>query len=140
MRAKIMKLRNNDAAQLAGAHVLVVEDELLLLLELKSMLRDAGAEEVYLCRNVNDALACAESTKLTLAILDIRLGQESVTPVAHRLTNDGTPFMFYTGQTLTDPLFAELRACKIVSKPARPQIIIQALADLSHQNSEAAQC
>ena len=97
-------------------------------------------EEVYICRNVDEALACAESQKLTVAILDIRLGQKSVAPVARRLTNYGTPFMLYTGQTLTDPLFAEWRACKIVSKPARRQIIIQALADLSHQNSEAAQC
>jgi DNA-binding response OmpR family regulator len=125
-----MKRRNGDAVQLAGAHILVVEDEFLLLMELESILLRAGVENVYLCRNVKDALACAESQTLTLAILDVRLGPESVVPVARRLTNRATPFMFYTGHIVTDSVFAEWPACKILSKPARSQVIVQAAAGL----------
>jgi len=131
-----VKPRNNDAAQLAGAIVLLAEDELLLLLELESILRSAGAAEVHLCRNVKDALACAESQKLTAAILDIRLGQEFVTPVARVLEKCETPFMFYTGQTMTDPMFAEWGTRKIVLKPARSTIIIQVLTELIQQRPD----
>jgi DNA-binding response OmpR family regulator len=116
---------------------LVVEDEVLLLMELELVLRDAGAEKVYLCHNVNDALACAKSQKLTLAILDVRLGRQSVAPVAHRLTDQGTPFMFYTGQMMTDPMFAAWPGCKILAKPAPSRIIVQALVRLN-SSSEAA--
>jgi DNA-binding NtrC family response regulator len=125
--------RENDAAQLAGANILLAEDEFLLLLELESILRRAGAAKVYLCRNVKDALACAASQKLTAAILDIRLGQEFVTPVARVLAKCGTPFLFYTGQIMTDPMFAEWRTRKIVSKPARSKIILQVLTELIQQ-------
>jgi DNA-binding response OmpR family regulator len=123
---------DDNAPRLAGTHVLVVEDELLLALELETILKDSGAEKVYVCRNVDDAVACVESRKLTLAILDIRLGRESVAPVARRLTNCGTPFLFYTGQVATDPMFAEWPGCKIVKKPARSKVISNALVELIH--------
>ena len=41
---------------LRGARVLVVEDDALVLMELESILQDAGAETVACCRNVNDGL------------------------------------------------------------------------------------
>jgi DNA-binding NtrC family response regulator len=133
---QIVRPNGKVAFQLAGADVMLAEDELLLLLELESILRDAGAAEVHLCRNVKDALACAESHKLTVAILDMRLGQESVTPVAHMLAKSCTPFLFYTGQRKSDPMFAEWRTRKIVSKPASSKVIIQILADLIQQRRQ----
>jgi DNA-binding response OmpR family regulator len=121
-----VNLKHDNAPRFAGAKVLLAEDDLLLLLELEAIVRDAGAAEVHCCRNVKDALASAGHQRFTAAILDIRLGQESVKPVARALAQCGTPFMFYTGQTVTDPMYAEWRMRRIVAKPARSQVIVQA--------------
>jgi DNA-binding response OmpR family regulator len=116
--------------RLTGANLLVVEDELMLLLELESVLSDAGADKVLLARSTGDALLRAREEPLSAAILDIRIGPEVVTPVARVLAKRGVPFLFYTGQPLSDPALAEWRASKVLTKPSRPDIIVQAVAEL----------
>jgi DNA-binding response OmpR family regulator len=121
----------HDATQpLKGARVLVVEDDFLILTELEQVLSEAGAEVAGLCRTVEEALDLAKGDNLSAAILDIMLGRESVAPVARELDDGGIPFVFYSGQAETDPIRREWPGCKIFSKPARPQAIVNALADL----------
>ncbi|HKT17410.1 MAG TPA: hypothetical protein VJR47_05160 [Stellaceae bacterium] len=116
--------------KLAGTHLLVVEDELILLLELESVLCDAGADKVLLSRSTGDALTRLRDEKVSAAILDIRLGGEVVTPVARVLAERGVPFLFYTGQPLTDPALGEWRHRRVLTKPARPETIVKAVAEL----------
>lgn len=116
--------------RLTGANLLVVEDELMLLLELESVLVDAGADRVVLSRSTGDALLRARDEPLSAAILDIRIGPDVVTPVARALAKRGVPFLFYTGQPLSDPALDEWRASKVLSKPARPDAIVNAIAEL----------
>ena len=119
-----------DAAPALGdARILVVEDDFLISMELEAVLRDAGAEIVALCRTVDEALAVADGNEVTVAVLDVRLGREEVIPVARRLAERGTPFVFYTGQVNTDSLHAEWPSCKIIQKPAHPTAIIRALVE-----------
>lgn len=115
---------------LANARLLVVEDEILVLLELEAILREAGAEEIHLCRDVASALAHIAADHVTAAILDVRLGQEVVTPVARALAARDTPFLFYTGQIASDPLLKEWPKNRILPKPARALTIVDALAKL----------
>lgn len=115
---------------LNGAHVLVVEDEFIILMELQSVLTEAGAVVIGGCRSIDEALSLVDDEDLEVAILDIRLGKDTVAPVARELTRRGIPFIFYTGQVETDPIRAEWPDCKIVPKPARPQMIVAALAAL----------
>jgi len=119
---------DHDHTQLAGEHVLVVEDEVLVSLELESILEEAGAA-VELCRSTPAALDRLKTTPITSAILDVRLGSETVTPVAHRLAECGIPFMFYTGQSRSDPVLAEWPEHRIVTKPAASASIVRALAE-----------
>ncbi|MGH7032093.1 MAG: hypothetical protein ACREFL_00010 [Stellaceae bacterium] len=116
--------------RLTGANLLVVEDELMLLLELESVLCDAGADKVVLSRTTGDALSRAREEPLSAAILDVRVGPEVVTPVARALAQRGVPFLFYTGQPLSDPALDEWRASKVLTKPARPDTIVKAVAEL----------
>jgi DNA-binding response OmpR family regulator len=118
---------------LKGARVLVVEDDFFILMELESILAAAGAEVVGLCRSVTDALPLAEQDGLTAAVLDIQLEHETVAPVARKLCSRGVPFIFYTGQTETDPIREEWPDHKIVMKPAPPRSIIYALAELTRR-------
>ena len=114
--------------RLHGARVLVVEDDPLLLLELESILQDAGAEIVACCRNVKDGLMAVEKNGVAAAILDVRIGRTTIAPVARQLAERGTPFLFYTGQVENDPALAEWSDHVVLSKPARPATIVAAVA------------
>jgi len=119
----------SKATVLQGARVLIVEDDLLLLMELESILLEAGAEVAGSCRSVREGLAAADD-RVAAAILDVRVGRETIAPVARRLASRGTPFVFYTGQVQNDPELAEWPGCTVLSKPARPGTIVAALAEL----------
>jgi CheY-like chemotaxis protein len=113
---------------LAGKRVLVVEDEVLVALDLEAILNDAGAS-VEVCRTTQAALDRLTSAPITVAILDVRLGTDTVSLVADRLAERGIPFVFYTGQSASDPVLADWPDRTIVSKPARSASIVRALAE-----------
>lgn len=118
---------------LKGLSVLVVEDDFLVLSELEALLRDAGADCVLSCRTLGEAAAMLDGRKPAVAVLDVRIGQESVSPLARRLAAAGTPFLFYTGQIGGDRMLAEWRDRPVLSKPSSSQQIVSAVADLVHQ-------
>ncbi|SRR5579883_882636 len=115
---------------LRGARVLIVEDDILLLMELEMILQDAGAELAGCCRSVAEAVAVAARGGIEAAILDVRVGRETIAPVARELASHGTPFIFYTGQVEKDPELEEWHGCRILAKPARPAAIVAAIAEL----------
>ena len=114
---------------LAGAQLLIVEDDFLLLMDLEEVLLDAGAD-VQACRTIEDALRLVEKERISAAILDVRIGPDSIAPVARKLAARGTPFLFYTGQLGNDPMMTEWPNSKTISKPALPQVIVKAVAEL----------
>jgi DNA-binding response OmpR family regulator len=124
-----MTQRLNGSAALAGALILIVEDDFLISLELQSILSDAGAQVVGPTRSVEGGLALV-SDKLSAAILDLRLGKTAVTPVAQRLAASGIPFLFYTGQTRDDPTLSDWPAAVVIAKPALPRILVSELSKL----------
>lgn len=128
---KIDSSWTGSASLLGGARVLVVEDDFLILMELEAILGEAGAETAG-CSSVKDALALAEQNGLAAAILDVRLGRETVAPVARELARRGIPFVFYTGQHDT-AMRAEWPGRRFVPKPSQPRTIIDAVAGLLHQ-------
>jgi DNA-binding NtrC family response regulator len=115
---------------LQGARILIVEDDFFIAMELEAILTEAGGQIVQLCRTVKDALASAATEDFAVAVLDFRVGDETTLAVAQRLAARHVPFVFYTGQAPGEPLCSDWSDCKIVSKPARPQALINAVADL----------
>lgn len=122
-------------AQLSGVRVLVVEDDFFIGLELSSILSDAGATVVGPSNTVAAALLSAADETLSAAILDIRLGTETVAPVARLLAAHHVPFFFYTGQSKTDPVQLEWPDCRILSKPSLPTLIVKAVEALLERPS-----
>ena len=120
--------RDHDA--LRSAHILVVEDSFLILMELESILLDAGAEAVWTCRGVSEALRVLAEQDVDAAILDLQLERETSVPVARALAQRGVPFFFYTGQLDAGGVRAEWPGCFLVSKPAEPQKIVATMASL----------
>lgn len=121
-------------SSLDGAHVLLVEDDFLISADVETALAAAGAE-VAKSRTVRDGLALADEEDLTAAILDIRLGRESVAPVARRLTERGIPFFFYSGQVETDAIRKEWPQRKIIPKPANQSTLVNTVAELVAQRN-----
>src|SRR5262245_10648897 len=121
---------NLPAPPLRGARVLVVENDFLILRELESVLTEAGADIVGLCRTVEGALAVAQTNGVAAAILDIRVGRDSIAPVVQVLASRGIPFVFYTGQVETDPIQAQWPGRKIIAKPADAHEIVTSVARL----------
>jgi DNA-binding NtrC family response regulator len=118
------------ARVLEGARLLVVEDEIIILLELEAVLLDAGAA-VRLCGTVAQALYLVNHEEaFAAAVLDIRVGQSDIAPVARALERRGIPFVFYTGQTQFEPVRAQWPTCPIVTKPAPSWMITGAVARL----------
>src|SRR6516165_726705 len=114
----------SELPALGGARVLVVEDEAILAMELESILCEAGAQAVTLCRTVEGALAALAKNGVAAAILDVRVGRE---PVARQLARRGTPFLFYTGQIGNDPALEQRPRCRVITKPAPAKVIVSAV-------------
>ena len=120
----------DDGGCLGGIRVLIVEDDPFLLIDLESALAAAGADVVGLCQTLEDALRCSDPADFSVAVLDFRLGADTVSPVARRLVDQGVPFVFYTGQARHEPGLGEWQDCSIVEKPSPPRALISAIKAL----------
>ena len=115
---------------LSGVRVLVVEDEVLVALEVQASLTDAGALVIGPSLTLGEAFALACHETLSAAVLDVRLGRDTIGPVARQLAARGIPFLFYTGQVETDSIRVEWPHCKIIAKPAPVRALVRAVAAL----------
>lgn len=117
-------------ARLAGSRVLVVEDEFIIALDIQASLEEAGATVVGPALTLQQALEFAEKEKFSAAMLDLRLGRDSASPVAQILTERHIPFLFYTGQPPGDPIRRAWPESVTLSKPATGDAIVQAVAGI----------
>src|SRR5579862_9929896 len=77
--------------RLAGARILVVEDEFIIALEIQANLEEAGATVVGPALTLEQALELAQNDGLSAAMLDLRLGRDSASPVAQVLAERHIP-------------------------------------------------
>jgi CheY-like chemotaxis protein len=77
--------------------VLVVEDELMIRMLLQDMLTDLGHAIAAETGRIDEAVALARKGEFDVAILDVNLNGQPVTPVVEVLVERGVPFVFATG-------------------------------------------
>lgn len=123
---------------LSGLRILLVEDEPLLALDLEFALAAVGAIVVGPAATLRAALACAREEGLSAAVLDVRLGQEEVGPVADLLHGQGVPIVFHTAHGISRGMAAALPGAIVVRKPADPADVIRKLAGLVRVAHDAA--
>ncbi|HEY7638757.1 MAG TPA: response regulator [Steroidobacteraceae bacterium] len=114
---------------LAGSRILAVEDDYLLLLEIATVLREAGAVVIQ-CGTVEQALQAIDTRRPTAAILDVRIGRGTIAPVARKLAELETPFIFYTGQVSDEQSLSQWPYARTLSKPAPPTVLVSAFVEL----------
>jgi CheY-like chemotaxis protein len=81
----------------AGKRVLVVEDEPMIRLLLDDMLTDLGYSMAAEAGRLDEALAVAKQGEFDVAILDVNLNGQPITPVVDVLVERGVPFVFVSG-------------------------------------------
>jgi CheY-like chemotaxis protein len=81
----------------AMLRILVVEDEVLIRMMVTEMLEELGHTIAAEAGKVDNAIDLARSANFDLAILDVNLGGEIITPVAEVIKTRGLPIIFATG-------------------------------------------
>ncbi len=119
-----------DALRVADPAVLIVEDQILIALDLETMLAEEGLSKVATASSVQQAMRQIETSPPDLAILDINLGSTNSFAIAEELRELGTPFVFATGYGEGAALPDGLSGVPIVRKPYSRTAIVAALASL----------
>ena len=115
---------------LRGRRVMIVEDEMLVAMEMESLLADQGCAVVGPAATVDRALALLAQEKPEAAILDVNLDGTTAAPVAAALKAQGVPFVLATGYGDAQPLQPELKDAPRVDKPVNHGELMRTLAQV----------
>ena len=115
---------------LAGARILVVEDDAVQALDLAASLADAGAAIVGPVASLSEASDLALETACDAAILDLRLRDRNASALAKQLLQQGIPFIVYTGYPDSAFFRSDWPGYELVTKPADLQHLLRRVAAL----------
>jgi two-component SAPR family response regulator len=113
---------------LQGRRVMIVEDELLVAMELESLLEEQGCAVVGPAPTVDRALALLDRERPDAAILDINLDGQTAIPVAAALKARGIPFLLATGYGNMQASEPELNGAPRLDKPVSHDRLVRVLA------------
>lgn len=111
-------------------HVLHVEDEVLIALDVEAALLNAGVQAVTRVASSADALKTIQMNQPDVAILDIEVLDGSTAPVADLLRSKSIPFILYTGSGV-EGAQASFRGAKFIEKPACDADLVGAVRALT---------
>jgi CheY-like chemotaxis protein len=116
---------------LQGTRILVIEDEFLIATVIEDFLRQAGAEEVVIAVNMQEAREALAELTLGIAMIDIQLdeGSDSGLSLGMLAMTRNIPFIFLTGYTGV-VLPHGFSAVPVLTKPYIPRTLIEALSDV----------
>ena len=110
-----------------GRLVLVVEDEFLIAMDLEELLRRHGWRVLGPVATVAGALRLLAGERPDVALLDINLRGELVTPVAEELRARGVPFVLASAYDGHEPAGVALAKAPSVGKPTDERRLLAAL-------------
>ena len=111
-----------------GPLVLVVEDEVLIAMDLERTLRRHGYRVLGPATTVAAALRLLDGEAPDVALLDVNLRGELVTPVAEALRARGVPFVLASAYDAARLTAEVLTGAPNVGKPTNVRRLLAALA------------
>jgi CheY-like chemotaxis protein len=114
-------------AALKGLRVLVVEDELVIAMELESLLEGLGCIVLDPAPSIRRALHVLSGERPDAAVLDVNLQGQQVTPVAEALQQQDVPFVLVTGYGIERLHDEALQRAEYVRKPVDEPRLVAAL-------------
>lgn len=114
-----------NADVLHGRRVLVVEDEMMVVMMIEEVLKDAGCT-VTTAGRLQQALIHARTELFDAAILDVNLNGERSYPIGDVLAARGIPFVFATGYGV-DGLLGNYPSVPVIAKPFKDRELVDML-------------
>jgi CheY-like chemotaxis protein len=111
--------------------VLLVEDEMFVALDIQMTLEDEGWQVSGPFASAREALEYLETHSADCAILDVRLADGDVFPVADKLEKAGIPFLFHSGHADPKKLEQQYPSSRVCQKPCHPTALIQKLTEFA---------
>jgi DNA-binding response OmpR family regulator len=123
---------------LKGSRVLVVEDDAVIALQMDHLLTEAGAAVVGPARTVEEALSLVRDEPLSAAVLDVRVRDQNIQPVADALCDRDIPFLFYSGQVKHHVPLHRWPKAFFIAKPTPSRELIEAVRQVLESRRELA--
>ncbi|MCI5077193.1 HWE histidine kinase domain-containing protein [Oricola sp.] len=98
-------------------HALLAEDNLIIAMDAEDILRSMGFARVTACGTVSTGLMALDEGSVDFAVLDINLGADLSIPIAEKLHEAGTPFIFASGYGENAVMPEHLSDVPILAKP-----------------------
>lgn len=98
------------------AAILLVEDDALIRMMLAEMVVELGHRVVAEAGTVREAMPLAEKADYDIALLDVDLNGEIITPVAEAVARRGLPFVLVSGHR-KDGMPSQFRGAPMLEKP-----------------------
>lgn len=112
--------------------VLIVEDEYLIAMDLQLMVERLGWRVIGPVASVRGALRLIEDELPSVALLDVNLGTELVTPVAEALKARNVPFAVASAYDRPEQFGGEVLAgAPNVGKPATERRLLATLSEVT---------
>ena len=110
--------------------MLLVEDNYLVAITLKSMIEYIGFHVIGPVPSVEDGLLAAESESLDAAVLDINIVGGTSIPLAGILQRRGCPIVFITGYGSPRMLPESMASIRRLNKPIDTETLQEALTTI----------
>jgi CheY-like chemotaxis protein len=123
-------------SRLAGARILVVEDEPFIAFDLVLAIEDAGGKAIGPAATVREALELIETFPPDAAILDVNLPDGTVGPVLDALPA-GASIVIHTGVGLPPEIRAAHPDIPVFAKPTPPLRLLGQLASALERGKRA---
>jgi DNA-binding response OmpR family regulator len=108
---------------LAGHSVLIVEDEPLIALHIRTEFAKAGANAITV-HSLRDAVGHVEQDGLSGAVLDYGQGSQDGDALCRHLKQRDIPFILHSGyERISDACHGGI----VIPNPAKPEVLIEAL-------------
>ena len=115
---------------LNGQTIIIVENEILIALDIQSILAELMPERILLARNLAEARELIEAAGgIDLAILDIMLPDGICFPLARQLLTMDVPMIFLTAASEILP--EELTRWPVIDKPFLAQDLLFAVRKIT---------
>ncbi len=124
-----MQKRRSPPA-LAGARILIVENEFLVAMDLEDRLKREGCDVIGPVPRETKALALLEQDRPDAVVLDLNLDGELPLHLANTLVARQIPFVIVTGYGNRQLDVPALQEAPRVHKPIKTEELVRVLSDL----------
>lgn len=131
------KMQPDQALQLSGKRILLVEDEYYIADDVRRTLIAAGADVLGPFATVPKAQQALDEGGFDCAVIDLNLHGESATPIADRLLEEGKSFAIATGYG-SGAVPDRFRQVPRIEKPFDPPALLQLMGRLSSRADDPA--